>query len=100
MKVHFYYTQDKDGQKYIAFKIGSKDISPHKDLRLNEWLACNDGCRWVKVSELEDYNDKDTVYPIIREILETLPEPSWEDDVPMLVTLDIQCTNINYSYVE
>lgn len=101
MKVQFYYTRDKDGRADISFRVRGENVPPHKDIEFNQWRSPDGDTdyRWIKVSDLDDY-DKDTIYPLIKEALETIPEPSWEDEVPMLVTLDIQCTNINYSYVE
>ena len=99
MKIQFYYTKDKDEKIYIACPYNKDADPPYKDLKENQWRSNQGQYHWIFAPSLHDY-DRDSILSFIEEALKTLPEPSWEDEVPMLVTLDIQCTNVNYSYVE
>lgn len=99
MKIQFYYTRDEDGTVYVAYPVESVDPSPKKISEFRQWRSpMGASYHWIKVKDLK-YSD-DFVYKCISQELENVPEPSWEDEAPMLVTLDIQCINVNYSYIE
>lgn len=96
MKIQFYYVRDKNGSTFAAVK--SKSISNvYKDLKQGEWLSSQASCDWINVDKLREDN---FIHSAIKESLEDLPEPSWEEDIPMLVTLDCKCVNISYAYIE
>lgn len=101
MKLQFYYTEDKDCKKFLAFRRNGKYDPPIKRLDRGEWFSpAGTYYVWISTSDHNGQFLRDTMLEIINNELANIPEPSWDDEFPMLVTLDIQCTNVNYSYIE
>lgn len=102
MKLQFYYVKDKDGRTFLAFRKSGKYDPPIKASCIDEWVSPR-GTSYYWFNMEEDDNKSypvELIIKIITDSLNTLPGPSWEDEFPMLVTLDLQCTNVNYSYIE
>lgn len=93
MILHAFYVEDADGTRYIGVPMRKGSVPFKKTF---EWATSPGGSiEWSRVTDKGIYHNY-----ILQELIDfsQLPEPSWKDESPMEIFINLSINNVTYMY--